>query len=150
MEKDKYNELVKRWEDWKTWESEYLEKRINIIREYRDDEDLQYKKVRELEEQYNANDFNQIFGPWTTIYDKEDLLDRNFILPGLDSCFLDLNDIDQNEIINSFGKNIWDYFGEHKGVVIGFGYDSGDYYLLSRDLSGKNYSINLLEKYRVE
>lgn len=150
MDIDKYKELVKEWEDWDKRRSEYFKKRIDVIKKYKFDEDLQEKKVKELEEQYNANDLNEIFGPWTTIYEKEDLVNRDFILPGLNKCFLELDGIDHDEVVNSFGKNIWDYQGVHKGIVIGFGYDSGDYYLLSEDQFGKKYSINLLERYKIK
>lgn len=153
MDKDKYNKLVEDCNNWINKQNEYFEKRINIIKKYRDDEVEQEKQVKLLEDEYGANNWNFYFGPWIEIYSKDDLLNKEFILPGHDYCFLNLPDRDPQEILNAFGKNITNCLGEYRGVVIGYGYDMRDDYLLTeiRDENGniKRSSVMLNEKYQI-
>lgn len=145
MDKKKYEKLCNDWDSWINRRAEYLNKRISLIRLYKDNEDLQERVIEDLEAEYNANNLNEVFGPWTTIYDKEDLLDRNFILPGLGHCFLDSPGRDTKAILDSFGKKCWNCLDEYVGIVVGYGYDSGDDYLLTeREEGGKKIPSSVL------
>ena len=152
MDKDIYNKLVEDCKSWVEKRNSYLEERIRVIREYKDDEDEQERQVRLVEDKYNSNNWDFYFGPWIEILDKSDLLDRNFILPGHDCCFLDLPNRNPQEILDAFGKEIVDYCGKHKGVVVGYGYDmTDDYFITQTNNNGeiKKHTVMICEKYQI-
>ena len=152
MDKCTYNKLVEDCNSWIERKNNYLEERIKIIKEYKDNEDEQERQVKLVEEKYNAKDWNFYFGPWVEILDKSDLLDRNFILPGHDCCFLDLPNRNSQEILNAFGKEIVDCCGKYKGVVVGYGYDMTDDYLITEIKENnevKKHTVMICEKYQI-
>lgn len=139
MKKEKYDDLCKSWEDF-------------------------YKKLEASRGEIKSVDDPDSFGPFTVFY-KEDLGDlksKDFILPGMDKCFLDLNLWGENELfIKDIEEECYLVSDHAIGKVVGFGYDFGDYYYLVQDLErkrvvgeqvnikhsivGKHREVNLLE-----
>ena len=57
MDKDIYNKLVEDCKSWIEKRNNYLEERMRVIREYKDDEDEQERQVRLVEDKYNSNNW---------------------------------------------------------------------------------------------
>ncbi len=148
MDKCIYEKLVEDCNSWFDQQNKYIQERIQTIRKWKDDEIEQEKQLNELKEKYKA-DWNFYFGPWIEILDKEDLIDKNFILPGHSCCFLDMDWRNPQEILDCFGKKIVNCDGEMVGIVVGYGYDMRDDYLITIDSSGKKRTVMLNEKYTV-
>lgn len=131
METQEYNNYVERWKKYWKREKEYYEKRMEYIRDEKE------YLLPDLDERYGHGkiDSPYQFGPFTIIRDQADLLNHNFILPGLDSSFLDLTNTDKN-IPFYFGKKLL-VGGLVEGIVVGYGYDAYDDYIRVQDDNGK-------------
>ena len=133
---ENYNNYVERWSRWWKREGEYWEKRREFVERDASDEEF-----RELDIEYDkAGPNSEYFGPYTIIDDPRDLLNPNFILPGMDSSFLSLTNTDRR-IPEYFGKRIYSEIENISGIVIGYGYDAGDDYIIIRDDFGKEHHI---------
>ena len=139
MKKEVYDKYCRDWKRWKENKVEYY----NKLEELRKNPNATKKDFIKLRERYGYTDS---IGPWTVIDDPKDLLDPNFILPGFDKCFLDIENTDMN-IPYYFGRRAKD--GEVEGVVVGYGYDSGDDYLVIEDDSGRRQTIMINSKYTI-
>lgn len=129
MEQKLYQEYLKKWDTWLKDEEAYFKKKKQLVAR-----NAPKKEFDKLDKFYGHDGFNtRQFGPWTVIYDKEDLLNPEFILPGGNKSFCQLKNTDQN-IPSYWGKRIFDeHRNEIVGRVIGYGYDSGDDYIIARD-----------------
>lgn len=133
MEKDLYQRYCADWNRYYKDENDYYFHKSRIISLDLDME-LESDLVDEIEEKYGHSGFNaRQFGPWTEILDKNDLTDPNFILPGRGRSFQEMTNTDK-DIPTYWGKFIYSELDECSGVVIGYGYDSGDDYILIEKL----------------
>lgn len=138
MEKMKEVEMTK---------EEYYEKREKISRSVSDyGETVVDFFWTSQKKSYGWDGFNPIqFGPFTKIYSSKQLKDPNFILPRYTCSYAGLKEaVDQNLPYN-FGKlvKIKKLLKQIYGRIIGFGYDSSDYYVLIENEEGVG-SINML------
>lgn len=84
MKKELYDEYVKAWDIWKKRTDEYFQKRVEIIKDKTLSEESQSKLLDTLAENFDRKGFTEeYFGPWTEIRDVTDLLNPDFILPGI-------------------------------------------------------------------
>ena len=144
VETKEYNEYVRRWDKYWKQEKEYLEKRAEYIRE--DKEFL----LDALDKRYGHDSFNpRQFGPFTIIRDQADLLNHNFILPGLDLPFCQYPNTDHN-IPHYFGKKLWSELEKCEGEVIGYAYDAYDDYIQIRTDTGEIRNIIVNSHYKVK
>lgn len=147
MTKEEYIKECKKWEEYIELSKEYYEKREKISRSVSDyGETVVDLFLDLLEKSYGWDGFNPIqFGPFTKIYSSKQLKDPNFILPGHTCSYAGLKEaVDQNLPYN-FGKLVKskELLEQIYGRVIGFGYDSSDYYVLIENEEGVG-SINML------
>lgn len=152
MEKDLYEKYCREWERYLKDENDYSFHRSRIISLDLDvDEESGILDI--LDEKYGHDSFNaRQFGPWVEILDRNDLLDPNFILPGRGRSFQKMTNTDKN-IPSYWGKFIISTgtFSSDTGPgeVIGYGYDSGDDYILIRKSNGSKSSIMVNSHYKV-
>lgn len=148
MEKEAYDKLVNDWAIYWSKESDYSLQRKIILQSKLGD--LERDALKRLEHFFGHNGFNsRQFGPWTEIYDKEDLLDNSFILPGINRSFSALPNTDKN-IPNYWGKYMAEESGgSNFGEVIGFGYDATDDYILIKLENGERSTILVNSCYKV-
>lgn len=156
MGEDEYREECRKWDEFIELRENFYSTRQKIYSDNRLNEEVKDLANSIVEIQYGWNEFNPTqFGPYTKIYSKDDLLDRNFKLPGINKSFLDLpEDSVDIELPQMFGKYIVreDVVEEYTNqVVIGFGYDATDYYIIcSSDNFGGEISINMNLPHRYE
>lgn len=144
MKKEIYDKYVLDWNNWYEEFNTYLNKRKNIIKTILDP-DKQYIELVKLKEETGFGDFSsKSFGIFTEIRDLDDLMDPNFILPGETKSFLDYPW--SNEVINGFGKYVRSDLENKEGVVIGYGYDFTDGYLIIKKDDGTESTLNINQK----
>ena len=150
MEKELYKNYCRAWDKFLKDENDYYFHKSRII-SLDLDIDIESDLVDKIEERYGHSGFNaRQFGPWTEILDKDDLIDPNFILPGRGRSFQEMTNTDKN-IPSYWGKFIYSEFDKCSGIVIGYGYDFGDDYILIEKLEegGKKSSIMVNSPYKV-
>lgn len=128
METKDYNRELKNWKEWFEREKEYERRR------------------EELDKEFGHDGFN--FGPYTIITDPSDLLNPDFILPGLNLPFSKISNTDQ-KIPSYFGKRLKSELDGTEGVVIGYGYDAFDDYIQIRKDDGKEVGILVNSRYDI-
>lgn len=152
MEKELYKQYVKAWEEYKERSSEYYEKRLEIIKKYKNNEsfDEEEKELNILKKEYGWDGFNPYqFGPWTVIEDPQDLRNSEFKLPGLNKAYCESNHYIK-DLPNWFGLIAEDDLSENnKGIIIGYGYDATDDYLVIKKSDGKTSTIIMNSHYKV-
>lgn len=131
MKKEIYDKYVKAWDTWIKRTNEYFQKRTEIIKDKTLSEESQEKLLNTLAENFGRSGFTaEYFGPWTEIRDVADLLNPEFILPGIGKSYSELQ-IAKDNIPENWGKIARDCYDSRRyGKIIGLGYDSGDYYLI--------------------
>lgn len=132
MKKEVYDKYVEAWDTWRKRTDEYFKKRTEIIRDKTLSDESQEKLLDILAENFGRGGFTaEYFGPWTEIRDVADLLDPEFILPGIGKSYSELQ-IAKDDIPGNWGKIARDCYepSTRYGRIIGLGYDSGDYYLI--------------------
>lgn len=152
MKKELYDEYVKAWDIWKKRTNEYFQKRVEIIKNKTLSEESQSKLLDTLAENFNRKGFTEeYFGPWTEIRDVTDLLNPDFILPGIGKNYSELQ-IAKDDVPGNWGKIARDcYDPERYGKIIGLGYDSGDYYLIIENPdTGEESTILMNTKYTID
>lgn len=147
MTKEEYNEYCKEWDEYFKLKDEYIKKKLEILRNDKIDDETKNVLVDILKEEYGWDALNpKQFGPFTKIFSREELEDSEFILPGLDKCYMKLKNTDK-DLPKHLGDMVKDYFGEiHK--VMGFGYDATDYYILTEKENGEKGSIIMNSHYQ--
>lgn len=148
MEKETYDKLVNDWAIYWSNENDFSLQRKIILQSHLGD--LEVDALKRLENFFGHNGFNpRQFGPWTEIYDKEDLLDDSFLLPGFNKSFSAMFNSDKN-IPNYWGKYIAEESGgSNFGEVIGFGYDATEDYILIKQENGLKSTISVNSGYTV-
>ena len=144
MEQKEYNSYVERWKKyWKDEKIYYEEKRKLVIRS--DAGENVEKEFKKLDKRFGHGDLfsSKQYGPFTVIKDKADLLNPNFILPGLDCSFYEKKNTDK-KIPEYFGKKIVSELDNCIGTVIGYSYDAYDDYIMIELENGaiKNIMVN--------
>jgi hypothetical protein len=152
MKKELYDEYVKAWDIWKKRTDEYFQKRVEIIKDKTLSEESQSKLLDTLAENFDRKGFTEeYFGPWTEIRDVTDLLNPDFILPGIGKNYSELQ-IAKDDVPGNWGKIARDcYDPKRYGKIIGLGYDSGDYYLIIKNPdTGEESTILMNTKYTID
>ena len=152
MEKELYKQYVKDWEEYKERSSEYYEKRLEIIKKYKNSESFEEeeKELNILKKEYGWDGFNPYqFGPWTIIDDPQDLRNSEFKLPGLNKAYCESNHYIE-DLPNWFGLIAEDDLSKNnKGIIIGYGYDATDDYLVIKKSDGETSTIIMNSRYKV-
>ena len=144
METKEYERLCERWEEWKKRETVYWNKRREYIRTGKE------YLLDKLDKDYGHDGFNSLqFGPHTIIDNPADLLNPNFILPGVNLPFCQLKNTDQN-IPLYFGKTLCSELMKCEGIVTGYSYDSSDDYIRIRLENGKEHFIITNSHYHIK
>ena len=151
MEQKEYNRYVKRWK--KYWEDEkvYSEERKKLVIRSDSGENVE-KEFKKLDKRFGHGDLfsSKQYGPFTIIKDRADLLNPNFILPGMDKPFCDLENPDK-KIPDYFGKKIVSELDkDYIGIVIGYSYDAYDDYIMIEREDGSIRNILVNSHYYLE
>ena len=154
MEKELYNKYIKEWEEYSERSKEYYKKRKAIIDKYRDSDESLWKKedkeLDDLEKEYGWDGFNPYqFGPWTVIDDSKDLKDPNFKLPGYNKSYSELKNAPK-DLPNWFGLVAECVLSNNnRGIIVGYGYDATDDYLVIKKSDGERSTIIMNSHYKV-
>lgn len=140
MNKKEYEREQEKWLKWaKEWER-YTKRQDELVRK-------DVENVDEiLEKEFGKSSLEMYFGPWTKIYDKTDLANPNFILPGQNTSLLSMSH--GQGVVNVFGKVVESPDLKIRGRVIGYAYDAGDDYLIV-DTGGEEKYLILNCRYKI-
>ena len=140
MNKKEYDREQEKWLKWaKEWER-YTKRQNELVRKGVENAD------EILEKEFGKSSLEMYFGPWTKIYDKTDLANPNFILPGQNTSLLSMSH--GQGVVNAFGKVVESSDLKIRGRVIGYAYDAGDDYLII-DTGGEEKYLILNCRYKI-
>jgi len=140
MNKKEYDREQEKWLKWaKEWER-YTKRQNELVRKGVENAD------EILEKEFGKSSLEMYFGPWTKIYDKTDLANPNFILPGQNTSLLSMSH--GQGVVNAFGKVVESSDLKIHGRVIGYAYDAGDDYLII-DTGGEEKYLILNCQYKI-
>jgi len=141
---EKYLEYERQWEEYGKKQVEYFERRRKLV-----EEDASEKKFKDLKKEFGYEGLSSSwFGPYTIIDDPKDLIDPNFILPGYGIPFCKMENTD-HKIPEYFGKRIRSEIENTEGVVIAYGYDAGDDYIIIKTDDGRVVNVIVNSKYQL-
>ena len=129
MTTKEYNSEVKKWIKWDEECKRYTDRHKQLIKTIGGRTLEECQEIKRILEAEFGNENDLWFGPWTKIYSVSDLMNPNFILPGMSESFLAKPYAEK--VIEAWGKEIESELGEDfNGKVVGYAYDAGDDYLI--------------------